>query len=141
MESICSWGDSQLPNPIRMYHDDHSFPMRKRSPIPTRSASSRQEKKVARQLGGRVQPNSGATDFLKGDVIAQGILIECKTVMKPRQSVSLKKEWFVKNDQERFAAKLDYSAIAFDFGDGGEQYIAMSMSQFKRLMEDRDESE
>ena len=110
--------------------------MRKRSPIPTRSASSRQEKKVARQLGGKVQPNSGATDFLKGDVIAQGILIECKTGMKPRQSVSLKKEWFIKNDQERFAMKKDYSALVFDFGDNGEQYIAMSLKQFNRIMKE-----
>ena len=68
------------------------------------------------------------------------MLIECKTVMKPQSSVSLKKEWFLKNEQERFAQKLDYSAIAFDFGDGGEQYIAMSISQFKRILEDRNDN-
>lgn len=109
-------------------------------PIPTRRASAKQEKVVAKQLGGKVQPNSGATDYYKGDVVTDSMLIECKTVMKPQSSVSLKKEWFLKNEQERFAQKLDYSAIAFDFGDGSEQYIAMSISQFKRILEDRNDN-
>ena len=112
---------------------------RENKPIPTRRVSAKQEKAVARQMGGKVQPNSGATDYYKGDVVTDSMLIECKTVMKPQSSVSLKKEWFLKNEQERFAQKLDYSAIAFDFGDGEEQYIAMPIKQFKRMMEDRNE--
>lgn len=112
---------------------------RENKPIPTRRASAKQEKAVAKQLGGKVQPNSGATDYYKGDVVTDSMLIECKTVMKPQRSISLKKEWFIKNEQERFAQKLDYSAIAFDFGDGEEQYIAMPITQFKRMMEDRNE--
>jgi hypothetical protein len=106
-------------------------------PIPTRRASAKQEKAVARQLGGKVQPNSGATDYYKGDVVTDSMLIECKTVMKPQKTVSLKKEWFDKNEQERFATKKDYCALVFDYGDNGEQYIAMTLKQFNRMMEDK----
>ena len=108
-----------------------------KKPIPTRRASSKQERKVARQLGGKVQPNSGATDYIKGDVVTDNMLIECKTVMKPQKTVSIKKEWFEKNEQERFAARKDYSALVFDFGDNGTQYIAMDMKTFQRLMNER----
>ena len=107
-----------------------------KKPIPTRRASSKQERKVAKQLGAKVQANSGATDYQKGDIIAGSMLVECKTIMKPQQSVSIKKEWFDKNEQERFAMKKDYSALVFDFGDNGEQYIAMSLKQFKRIMKE-----
>ena len=69
-----------------------------KKPIPTRRASLKQEKKVAQQLGGKVQPNSGATDYIKGDVVTDNMLIECKTVMKPQKTVSIKKEWFEKNE-------------------------------------------
>lgn len=110
-----------------------------RKGIPTRRASSRQEKQIARELGGRVQPNSGATDFYKGDVKTDNMLIECKTVMKPQRSITVKKEWFEKNEQERFASKKDYSAVVFDFGDGQEQYIAMDVKAFKRLLIDQKE--
>lgn len=107
-----------------------------KKPIPTRRASLKQEKKVAQQLGGKVQPNSGATDYIKGDVVTDNMLIECKTVMKPQKTFSIKKEWFEKNEQERFAARKDYSALVFDFGDNGEQYIAMSLKQFNRIIKE-----
>ena len=105
--------------------------------IPTREASKRQESKVAKALGGRVQPNSGATDYSKGDVTTDDMLIECKTSMKPKQSFSIKKEWLDKNEIERFSMKKDYSGLVFDFGDNGQQYIVMEMSQFKRLLSER----
>ena len=101
-----------------------------KKPIPTRAASKRQETKVAKLLGGKVQPNSGATDYSKGDVTTDEMLLECKTSMKPRQ-------WLNKNEIERFSMKKDYSGLVFDFGDKGEQYIVMEMSQFKRLLSER----
>lgn len=110
--------------------------IRKARPIPTRRASAKQEKKVAKELGAKVQSNSGATDYQKGDIIAGSMLVECKTVMKPQKSISIKKEWFDKNEQERFAMKKDYSALVFDFGDNGEQYIAMSLKQFNRIIKE-----
>lgn len=112
-----------------------------KKPIPTRAASKRQESKVAKILGGRVQPNSGATDYYKGDVTTDNMLLECKTSMKPKQSFSIKKEWLDKNELERFSMKKDYSGLVFDFGDNKEQYIVMELSQFKRLLSERNKEE
>lgn len=109
---------------------------RKSKPTPTRHVSKKQEVKVAKQLGGKVQSNSGATDFQKGDVVTGNMLIECKTAMKPKTQMTIKKEWFDKNEHEKFAMKKDYSAVVFDFGDNGTQYIAMDINTFKHLLED-----
>ena len=49
---------------------------------PTRFYSTKQEKSVAKAIGGTRTPNSGATPWAPGDVITQGsnsFLIECKT--------------------------------------------------------------
>ena len=52
----------------------------------TRYYSSKQEKAVAKVIGGRTTANSGATDFSgKGDILTSGnyeesFLIECKTI-------------------------------------------------------------
>lgn len=107
-----------------------------RKPIPTRSASRAQEEKVAKALGGKVQSNSGATSFQKGDVVTNRMLIECKTVMKPQKTVSIKKEWFDKNEEERFAMKKDFSALVFDYGDNDKQYIAMDLKTFQNILDD-----
>ena len=45
--------------------------------------SQLQEKRLAEEIGGRVQPASGAMDFAKGDVRIAGVVrIECKTTSK-----------------------------------------------------------
>lgn len=41
--------------------------------------SQKQEKRIAEDLGGNVQKASGATDFAKGDVRADNLLVEAKT--------------------------------------------------------------
>jgi hypothetical protein len=47
-----------------------------------------QERRVAKDVGGRVQPGSGAPDFCKGDVRVTGELrIECKTTSKSSYSL------------------------------------------------------
>ena len=53
----------------------------------TREVSSIQEKKIAKALGGKRTPNSGATKFDKGDLyIDSDWLIEAKTCMEPKKS-------------------------------------------------------
>jgi hypothetical protein len=62
---------------------------------PTRVYSKKQETAVAKSVGGKVQKNSGATLFDKGDVIVSGkngFLLECKTKTTPSESISIKKE-------------------------------------------------
>lgn len=90
---------------------------------PTRWYSNKQEKQVAKAVGGRKVANSGATAFNKGDVITDNFLIECKTSTKQVKSVSIKKDWLIKNEEERFAMNKDYSALAFDYGDGVQYYV------------------
>ena len=90
---------------------------------PTRFYSSKQEKAVAKAIGGKQVANSGATAFSKGDVRTADWLIECKTCTTEKKSFSIKKEWMEKNREEAFAMNKDYNALAFDFGDGDNYYI------------------
>lgn len=90
---------------------------------PTRWYSNKQEKQVAKTVGGRKVANSGATAFNKGDVITDNFLIECKTSTKEVKSFSIKKDWLLKNEEERFAMNKDYSALAFDYGDSVQYYV------------------
>lgn len=89
----------------------------------TRSFSYEQEKRVAKLLNGRVNANSGATAFSKGDVRTMTFLVECKTATKPVKNVSIKKEWLDKLKEEQFQMGKLQSALAFDFGDGNDYFI------------------
>lgn len=100
---------------------------------PTRYYSNIQEKKVAKTVGGKQTANSGATLFSKGDVTTDDWLIECKTKTTECKSVSIQKDWILKNEEEAFAMGKQYSAVCFDFGDGENNYI-ISEKLFKRIM-------
>lgn len=102
---------------------------------PTRFYSNRQEKKVAKELGGRQTPNSGATDFIKGDVTTNEWLVECKTATTEKSSFSIKRSWLDKNREEAFAMGKPYSALCFDFGDNGERYYIIDEKTFKEVLE------
>ena len=78
---------------------------------PTRFYSSKQEKQVAKAIGGKQTANSGATAFSKGDVRTDDFLIECKTCVKPQKSFTVQKEWFTKNKEEA----LEHISLG-DFG-------------------------
>lgn len=91
--------------------------------LPTRHFSKAQEDSVAKAVGGKRQPNSGATPWAKGDVLEKDVLIECKCKTKDSASISIKKEWIEKNEKEALFMGKPYSAIAFSFGDGKNHYI------------------
>ena len=90
---------------------------------PTRYYSNKQEKKVAKAVGGKQTANSGATSFSKGDVRTDDWLIECKTKVSDSKSFSIKKEWLLKNREEMFAMGKSYNALVFDYGDGNNYYV------------------
>lgn len=102
---------------------------------PTRFYSNRQEKKVAKAVGGKQVSNSGATAFNKGDVTSDNFLIECKTCVEDKKSFSIKKDWLEKNKEEAFEMGKDYSALAFNFGPGSENYYVIDEKLFKILKE------
>ena len=102
----------------------------------TRYFSSKQEKAVAKAVGGKQVANSGATPFSKGDVRTDNFLIECKTCMSEKQSFSIKREWIDKNREEAFAMGKDYSAICFNFGEkyNVENFYVIDEKLFKVLV-------
>lgn len=101
----------------------------------TRQYSNRHEKSVAKATGGKRQANSGATPFRKGDVISGPVLIECKTQITEKQSVSISRAWIEKNREEAFAMGKRYSAIAFNFLQNGENFYIIDEQMFIRLLE------
>lgn len=101
----------------------------------TRKYSKNQEKYVAKQLGGRVQPNSGATPFLKGDVVVGAEwLVECKTQMISKNSISIKKDWLDKLEEERFAMRKSNKVLAFNFGPDEPNYFILDEKTFKQMI-------
>lgn len=106
-------------------------------PLPTRSYSSKQEKAVSKAVGGKVQKNSGATAFDKGDVIVSGkngFLLECKTKTSASESISIKKEWFAKNRQECLLTGTPHQAIVFNFGPDEENHYIIDEYLFLELL-------
>ena len=102
---------------------------------PTRFYSSRQEKKVAKAVGGKQTPNSGATSFIKSDILTDLFAIECKTVTTEKKSISIKKDWLEKNKEEAFEMGKSYSALAFNFGPDTENYYIVDEKLFKELID------
>lgn len=107
----------------------------------TRYYSNRQEKQVAKSIGGRQTSNSGATKFVKGDILTDDFLIECKTTLTPKKSFAIKKEWLDKNRQEMFAMNKSYNALAFNFEPDGKNYYVIDEKLFKYLKEKLEEDD
>jgi len=103
---------------------------------PTRFYSSKQEKTVAESIGGTVTKNSGATPFDKGDLKIDNFLIECKTKVSSSESMSIKKEWLEKNEQEALFMGKPYSALAFNFGPNEKNYYIINEELFKILIKE-----
>lgn len=104
--------------------------------LSTREASTKQEKAIAKAIGAKRTPNSGATSFDKGDLyIGSEWLIEAKTCMQPKNSFSIKKDWLEKMKQEQFACSKLYSALCFDFGDEKDRYYVIDEKLFKNIIE------
>lgn len=103
----------------------------------TRKYSKKQEAQVAKALGGKRQPNSGATPFMKGDVVSKHFCIECKTATTEKASFSIKREWLDKLQEECFAIGKPFWALAFNFGGLGnkQNFYIINEQLFKQLQE------
>ena len=102
---------------------------------PTRYYSKKQEKQVAKELGGKTTPNSGATPFIKGDITLDKYLIECKTKTDDSESISIKKEWLDKLNQESLFMGKEYFALVFNFGPSSDNYVIIDENTFKEIIE------
>lgn len=103
----------------------------------TRYYSDLHEKSVCKALGAVQQSNSGAGKFSKGDVVIPqcGMLLECKTTMTEKQSVSVKREWIEKNKNEGFSIRMPNNAVCFNFGPDTNNYYVINEKLMKFLVE------
>lgn len=109
-------------------------------PLPTRHFSKLQEDAVAKAIGGKRTPNSGATDFGgKSDVLSDKFAIECKTKTSASESISIKKDWFIKQKQEAAFMGKPYSAVVFNFGPGEENHYIIDEYLFQFLKDKLEE--
>ena len=99
----------------------------------TRHYSKQQENTVASKVGGQRTLNSGATPFQKGDVNTDNILIECKTKVKPSETMTIHKEWLEKNEKEALFMGKTYSALAFNFGPNEKNYYIIDEYMFDMI--------
>ena len=105
----------------------------------TRYFSSQQEKKISKTVGGRLQPNSGATLFKKGDIQTDKWLYEAKTCIKEQKQFTIKKEWLDILKKEAFGMKKEFSALVFNFGNNTENYYILNERVFKQVLSLLDE--
>ena len=110
-------------------------------PLPTRHFSKLQEDTVAKAIGGKRTPNSGATTWVKSDVLSDKFAIECKTKTSASESISIKKDWFTKQKQEAAFMGKPYSAVVFNFGPGEENHYIIDEYLFQFLKDKLDELE
>lgn len=102
----------------------------------TRDVSSKQEELVARLLGGKTTPNSGAGHTKKGDILVGDFgIIECKTKMKQCDNITIKKEWIDTVRKEGFETGRNFWSIVFDFGNLGEEYAIVPLAYLKQLID------
>ena len=53
--------------------------------------------------------------------------------MTDKDSVSIRKDWILKNKEESFENRLDNSCIAFNFGPGQDSYFVIDQKLMKFL--------
>ena len=99
-----------------------------------KEASLLQEKEVAKLVGGFVQPGSGGTSHGGGDVLTDNWFFECKTVITPKDSYSIKKFVIDKIKEQSFEQQKDYSALAFRFEPEGKDYFVIDSDTFRYAM-------
>ena len=104
-------------------------------PKPTRYFSKKQENQVAEKFNGRRNPNSGATPFIKSDVSLDKFLLECKTKMTKCGSISIKKEWLEKVNEEAVFMGKPYSALVFNYGPDEKNYVIINEDIFNEILE------
>lgn len=109
----------------------------------TRYYSSMHEQSIAKALGAVVNSSSGSSCFCKGDVVHNGasMLIEAKTTMTEKSSVSVKKEWIDKNQKEAFLIRKQNSCVCFNFGPGSENYYVINERLMKFLIDKLEEED
>lgn len=111
----------------------------------TRYYSDRQEKSVAKALGGKQTKNSGAGALQKSDVLTDLFTVECKTKTTNSDSISIKRAWFDKQMRESIQMGKRHSTIVFNFGPDApynenhyiiDEYLFLELLEYLKHKED-----
>lgn len=95
--------------------------------INPRKIANKQEKRITKSLKeigmeARQQMASGSIWFAKSDVISEWFQIEAKTRARVAKSISIKKEWLEKIEEEALlSGKIP--VLVFSFGDQMDYFI------------------
>lgn len=92
-----------------------------------RELSKKQERRITKSLKeikeeAKQTMNSGAIWFNKSDIVSKHFRVEAKTKKKPSKSITIKKEWLEKIENEAFLTSK-IPTLAFSFGDGKDYFI------------------
>ena len=110
-----------------------------RSHLSKRQRSKISERELAKNLGGRVQPASGALPVaaLKGDVITSRFLLDDKTTLA--KSFSVSEELLTKLEHDAFRARR-LAALRVRFEKTGRSFFVISETTFNRIHNELSES-
>lgn len=97
--------------------------------------ADKQEKDIARYLGGRFQSNSGGTKFGGGDVHTAKFFIEAKCHKEFKKSFTIPWEWLQKAKEQAFEQGKEAWALAFRYREDGEDYFVVPKGEFVEYLE------
>lgn len=103
-------------------------------PLSGKNCSNKQEKQIAKMVGGRVQSNSGGTRFGGGDVHTKTVFIEAKTPTVDKNTFSIKKDWLDKAREQAFEQNKTSYALAFRFGPEQPDFFVIDAKLFRELV-------
>lgn len=114
--------------------------LRRLAKQPIGRAGRRSEKRVAKQLGARQTPASGAMVGAKGDIEHRSFLLEAKSTIC--ESLSLKLDWLAKiSGEARAVGKTPAVTIDFVHGDGEArvygEWVLVPAAVFRELADER----
>jgi hypothetical protein len=106
---------------------------------PYKETARRQERNLARKLGGKRVPLSGGGS-IKGDVIAPDVLVECKTGhtvdAAGEKQIVFKKDWLIKMKKEAEAEGRSIVFLEFRFKGDKTAWVVASAEDYIRLVTD-----
>lgn len=97
------------------------------------------EKKLAKSMGARLTPASGALDSAKGDMKVGDFLIESKSTIY--DSLKIDRDFLLKiNHEAKFAGKNPALTVTFVTGDGSSrkdsEWVLVPLNLFKTFVGD-----
>jgi hypothetical protein len=109
----------------------------KRVGNPFKDTARRQERAVAKEVGGKRVPLSGGGS-IKGDVIADDVLIECKTGhtvdANGEKQILIKKDWLLKMKKEAELEGKSIVFLVFRFKGDKTQYVVADSVDYLKLV-------